>query len=451
MKFLKLSLIVYFAFNSVGFSADWTYGNFVLFDTTSSQDTQRLIAKNAELAAFNLAWVGSVPAPEPNQITFSDPLQDSSGSNEIQQRIADNIWKVNKLTEGMPLDKNDATTDPTVNDDSSEGYSIGSFWHNITSNKSFVALDVSVGAAVWIEITSSGVGTDPSFNSVTLTSGGGIDAVLDDGSGDYSLNLGVVTGSTASGDNSIVAGGSDNDTSGNYSGIYAGLNNTINGGVYNGIISGQGGIVGSSGNHAGILFGQNNTVNGVKSVAIGGLANTLSAPSSFSLGDRNTVNAGANFALVRGFRAVSRNYGEFTSASGFFDTDGDAQVSRVIFRDSTGGATPSEMFLDGSSERCSIEIDHVYSGVLTVLATSSAANAKHAHYRRELQIWNNAGTTALLGTVDVIGSDYESDAGMDVTVSADDTNDSIKIEVTGIASTTIRWVAELTLNTLKMP
>lgn len=47
----------------------------------------------------------------------------------------------------------DATTNPTVNDDSADGYSIGSKWYNQTADEAFEAFDVTVGAALWIKTT----------------------------------------------------------------------------------------------------------------------------------------------------------------------------------------------------------------------------------------------------------------------------------------------------------
>ncbi len=49
--------------------------------------------------------------------------------------------------------KLDATTAPGVSNDNTEGYAIGSRWIDITNDKEYVALDVSTGAAVWIETT----------------------------------------------------------------------------------------------------------------------------------------------------------------------------------------------------------------------------------------------------------------------------------------------------------
>lgn len=48
---------------------------------------------------------------------------------------------------------NVTTTDPTVDDDVDEGYSVGSFWHNTDNLKSFVCLDITDGAAIWKNIT----------------------------------------------------------------------------------------------------------------------------------------------------------------------------------------------------------------------------------------------------------------------------------------------------------
>jgi hypothetical protein len=48
------------------------------------------------------------------------------------------------------------TTDPTVNDDGTAGFSIGSRWINVTLDKEFVCLDASTGAAVWTQTTASG-------------------------------------------------------------------------------------------------------------------------------------------------------------------------------------------------------------------------------------------------------------------------------------------------------
>lgn len=50
------------------------------------------------------------------------------------------------------------TTAPTVNDDTGDGYVVGDKWLDETNDKEYVALDVTLGAAVWKETTTTGGG-----------------------------------------------------------------------------------------------------------------------------------------------------------------------------------------------------------------------------------------------------------------------------------------------------
>jgi len=45
--------------------------------------------------------------------------------------------------------KYDATAAPDANNDSSEGYAVGSEWNDITNNVAYICMDASVGSAVW--------------------------------------------------------------------------------------------------------------------------------------------------------------------------------------------------------------------------------------------------------------------------------------------------------------
>ena len=63
-----------------------------------------------------------------------------------------------------------------------------------------------------------------------------------------------------------------------------------------------------------------------------------------------------------------------------------------------------------------------------------------ACYKRKVAIKNVAGTTALVGTVEAIGTDIEDNVLTDVAITADNTNDALDISVTGIAAETWRWV-----------
>ena len=55
---------------------------------------------------------------------------------------------------GTALKKNlVATVGPTVTDDQTAGYSVGSDWFDITNDDAYVCLDNSTGAAVWKKTT----------------------------------------------------------------------------------------------------------------------------------------------------------------------------------------------------------------------------------------------------------------------------------------------------------
>lgn len=56
------------------------------------------------------------------------------------------------------LNKLDATAAPAVTDDANDGYQIGSRWVDVTADEEYVAVDVSVGAAVWKTTTAAGGG-----------------------------------------------------------------------------------------------------------------------------------------------------------------------------------------------------------------------------------------------------------------------------------------------------
>lgn len=54
------------------------------------------------------------------------------------------------LADRVPTTKYDATTDPTVNDDTDAGYYVGSKWYNLNAGTIWECLDATVGAAVWV-------------------------------------------------------------------------------------------------------------------------------------------------------------------------------------------------------------------------------------------------------------------------------------------------------------
>ena len=129
------------------------------------------------------------------------------------------------------------------------------------------------------------------------------------------------------------------------------------------------------------------------------------------------------------------------NASGAFIYTGDAQTSTYVLRNTTTGSAQTELFLDGSSQRITIDGGRTVTFDILVVARSDLGLS--AGYRIVGVIENQGGTTAFIGGVPVPTTLGEDVGAWDVAVAADDANDALEVKVTGAAATTIRWVASV--------
>jgi ABC-type proline/glycine betaine transport system permease subunit len=127
-------------------------------------------------------------------------------------------------------------------------------------------------------------------------------------------------------------------------------------------------------------------------------------------------------------------------AAGQFAAIGDAQRARFVLRNKTTDATPTELFLDGASVRLTIPSGKVLGLTINITGINSTG-ATVAHYLRQYALKNVAGTTSEVYAPVTIGTDNA--AGTTIALSANDTNDALRVEVTGIAAETWRWVASV--------
>jgi hypothetical protein len=130
-------------------------------------------------------------------------------------------------------------------------------------------------------------------------------------------------------------------------------------------------------------------------------------------------------------------------ASGNFGSTGDAQTSLYVLHNITSDATPTTLFLDGSSYRLTIAPDQAMSFDILIVATISGGN-QVAGYQIQGLVQNFVGTGAILfigtPTVTVLGEDNPT---WDANVAENTANGSLDIIVTGVSGTTIRWVASV--------
>jgi hypothetical protein len=227
----------------------------------------------------------------------------------------------------------------------------------------------------------------------------------------------------ASGTWAVIAGGYGNEASGGWSCVAGGNGNRALA-TGSGVAFGESNVAGTGGSaYSAVLGGTTNQANGTSSSILGGEDNRTTA--SYS-------------SVGGGYRSLSDRYSMQSHGAGQFAARGDAQRARFVMRNKTTTNAAVELFLDGSATRLTIPSGKYLTGTINIAGIKSDGTAA-ASYIRQFSIKNVAGTTSLVGTVNTIGTDEA--ASTSISITANDTNDALKVEVTGIASETWRWVA----------
>jgi hypothetical protein len=284
-------------------------------------------------------------------------------------------------------------------------------------------------------------------------------AVTQVASGDYSAVLGGYY-NTASGIRSVVINGIANNASGQDSTILGGNSNKVDGvssvvlGGGSNYIYGDASIIGEgqynqitiAGGGSFIGAGNNNVISNQNGMIGAGSNNNISGEMCFiGSGDFNTV-SGNYGSVLSATQAKVDKWGQTTKSSFMFTAQGDAQGSQLTAGCKTTNNTPEELFLDGDAGavRCTIASDTTWAFHILVVARRTDADNESAAYDFVGCIDNNAGTTALVGSVTktIVAEDT---SAWDCNVTADNTNDALIITATGENSKTIQWVAFIQL------
>jgi hypothetical protein len=238
---------------------------------------------------------------------------------------------------------------------------------------------------------------------------------------DLQIDRGTAASRVSSGTNSFAAG-SLGTASGldsavlNSSGIASGTSSFAFGGS-----ASQGST--ASGGNSGVMGRQHN-ISGADSFAVG-FSNVGGGTQCFASG----INAGPIY--TGGFFHSSARYNTNSSGQSQF-------VLRTACRVSSGD-TPVELFNGISlNQRLLISSGKQQSLLINIIGVKSDGSVT-AQYLRKCCIKNVGGTTSLVGSVEAIGTDIA--AGTSISITADDTNDALSIEVTGVAAETWRWTA----------
>lgn len=215
----------------------------------------------------------------------------------------------------------------------------------------------------------------------------------------------------------------------------------------NSFAAGRQNTIGSGGVNS-AAFGSENSLTGTSGF-VAGASNTVSGGYSAAVGRLNT--ASGEYSSVSGIGANARHFSGRAFASGSFSVAGDCQFCETVSRVATTDATPTELAPNTNPvNRITMLANRVMSFETTITARRQASTDSAVFVRRGLINRDNSNNTTLIGSVQTIGTDIGSNAGAppagwSVAITADDTNEALKIEVTGAAATNIRWVAHTRL------
>ena len=160
--------------------------------------------------------------------------------------------------------------------------------------------------------------------------------------------------------------------------------------------------------------------------------------------------ADKDYSIATGNRAKASNYGQVSHAVGGFGHIAFGQnantVQYTLYKRCTNDYVPEELFLNGTSERLELANNDVLFGTAQ-LACVRNSNIKdsYAYFTRKFVVSNVDGVVSLTGDIETIGTDISPSGDAGVTISADDTNKSLKVEVSGTRpySNHMKWMCRI--------
>ena len=230
-------------------------------------------------------------------------------------------------------------------------------------------------------------------------------ATLRPGTATGSLILGGDSSNTASGSYSAVVGGTGNTASGNYSFVAGATDST------------------ASGSFSAILGGSTNIANALVSAVVGGNSATTRA-------------IVGNFVYSASNGPIAQNSGRQQLATLLLGRETTDATATRLTSNASGAGTTNQVILPNNSA-------YTFQGTCIANVTGGG-NTSGWKFEGVIKRGANAASTALVAAVTptVIAQDVGAVTWV-LAVTADTTNGGIKVEVTGAAATTIRWVAQI--------
>ncbi len=180
---------------------------------------------------------------------------------------------------------------------------------------------------------------------------------------------------------------------------------------------------------------------GSSGIAIGSAFATTEGSQSVAIG-RNVTSVGVG-SLAMGHNSKANIVGQFAYTYGQFAAQGDSQSGQYVLKSDTTDATAEAMTTNNSTAGSTNQIVAasdtciMFSG--TIVAMQNGAQDQGGWQINGL-LKNDGGTTTLVNSEVRTFSDGN---GWSIVLSADNTNNALKVQCTGEASHNIRWVANI--------
>jgi hypothetical protein len=308
-------------------------------------------------------------------------------------------------------------------------------------------LNISSGGRAAI---GGGQGNNASVNYASI--GGGLSNTA---SSTYSFVGGGQSNEAKTNTHATCAGGYLNDATGQYSSICGGYRNTA---------SGQFSFVGSgnqctaTGSTSAVVGGQQNSASSTFAFVGGGISNTASNAYATVVGGSSNT-ASSQFSFVSGgrrgtTRSIEGNHVFPACSIPITNAQGVTQSALLLLGRETTDATTTVLASNASAASTTNQVilpnNSAYSFTGEVIAgVTAAGDTARWTIDGAIKRGANAASTAMVGTPTVTMTHNDAGAAAwTVAVTADTTNGGVKIEVTGAAATTIRWVCKI--NTTEM-
>ena len=209
----------------------------------------------------------------------------------------------------------------------------------------------------------------------------------------------------------------------------------------------------ANGTNSTISGGNSNTASGFGSMVLGGAFNLASTTYASIAGGNGNQATGTGSTVVNGYNGTSRVIAGNTVFTGSVNpistslgvSQGALLVLAVATTDATATVLRSNTSAASATNQIALPNNSAYYFRGEVIAgVTGAGNTKGWYVEGVIKRGAGVGTTALVGTPTV--TSLYADAGAatwSITATADTTNGALAITVTGQASTTIRWVAQI--------